>query len=130
MLATALAQARSYRTIAEHHERVMFAARIALSKGDPDEARRLLDEQLGGYDGPAWNGTETGMKYLERARREDDKDACPDRGAERATGTLGAAGGIALRDLLDEATRLMLDLGREPEAHAARRIRKTAGLEA
>lgn len=80
-LATALAQARACRKIAESHERVMFAARIELYAGDPDAARRLLDEQLDGYDGPPWNGIDSGLRWLERTRRDDDKDAYPDRGA-------------------------------------------------
>lgn len=35
-----------------------------------------------------------------------------------------------LRDMLDEATRTMLNLGRHAEAQLARDIRKRAGIEA
>lgn len=50
------------------HERVMYAAAIDIRHGQPGEARRLLGEQLDGWDGPEWDGTETGAQYLERTR--------------------------------------------------------------
>lgn len=54
--------------VATSHERVMNAARIDLMRGDPNAAGRLLLEQLDGFDGPEWDGRETGMKWLERTR--------------------------------------------------------------
>jgi hypothetical protein len=50
------------------HERVMYAAAIDIRHGQPGAARRLLGEQLDGWDGPQWDGTETGAQYLERTR--------------------------------------------------------------
>jgi hypothetical protein len=54
--------------VTEGHERVMYAAAIDIGRGQPGEARRLLGEELDGWDGPWWDGTETGAQYLERTR--------------------------------------------------------------
>ena len=52
------------------HERVMYAAVIDIRRGQPGAARRLLGEQLDGWDGPEWDGTETGAEYLDRTRED------------------------------------------------------------
>lgn len=54
--------------VVESHERVMYAALIELSCGNPKGAERMLEEQLDGFDGPEWNGTESGSEWLERTR--------------------------------------------------------------
>jgi hypothetical protein len=54
--------------VAASHERVMYAALIDVTHGDPNDALHLLREQLDGFDGPQWNGTETGLEWLERTR--------------------------------------------------------------
>jgi hypothetical protein len=54
--------------LTESRERVMYAALIDVTHGDPNDALQLLNEQLDGFDGPQWNGTETGEQWLERTR--------------------------------------------------------------
>ena len=54
--------------VVSSHERVMYAAAIDIRHGRPGTARRLLGEALDGWDGPQWDGTETGAEYLERTR--------------------------------------------------------------
>jgi hypothetical protein len=54
--------------VVQSHERVMYAAAIDIRHGQPGEARRLLGERLDGWDGPQWDGTETGAQYLDRTR--------------------------------------------------------------
>jgi hypothetical protein len=67
--APALAAAMAALTrVAASHERVMYAAAIDIRHGQPGAARRLLGDQLDGWDGPGWDGTETGTQYLERTR--------------------------------------------------------------
>jgi hypothetical protein len=67
---SAKAAAEAIEKVAESHERVLYAAWIDLRRGDPGAARQLLLEQLDGFDGPDWDGTETGAKWLERAKAD------------------------------------------------------------
>lgn len=59
--------------VASSHERVMYAATIDLALDRPVSAQRLLVEQLDGFEGDPWNGTETGAQRLERTREENPK---------------------------------------------------------
>lgn len=54
--------------LADSHERVLYAVSVDLSRGDPDSARRLLWEQLDGFDGEPAGDSETGMQWLNRMR--------------------------------------------------------------
>ena len=54
--------------VAGHHERALYAAWIDVRHGDPGDADEILAEQLDGFDGPQWNGAETGIEWLERTR--------------------------------------------------------------
>lgn len=51
--------------------RGMNAARIDCLRGDPKAAVAILGEGLDGYDGPAWDGTETGTEWWERTKAEE-----------------------------------------------------------
>jgi hypothetical protein len=48
--------------------RGMYAARIDCRRGDLKAAISILSEGLDGYDGPEWDGTETGEQWWERNR--------------------------------------------------------------
>jgi len=61
-------EGRRLEKVVRSHARVMYAALVDVVHGDPGDASAMLTEQLDGYDGPQWNGTETGAEYLERAR--------------------------------------------------------------
>lgn len=68
--------------VTSSQERSMHAALIDVVHGDSEDASTILTEALDGYDGPDWNGTETGAEWLERTREmNDDKgggaDDCP-----------------------------------------------------
>jgi hypothetical protein len=52
------------------YTRSMYAANIDVTHGDPGDASAILLEALDGYDGPQWNGTESGTEWLERTREE------------------------------------------------------------
>jgi hypothetical protein len=54
------------------HERSMFAALIDVASGSHGTAKAILTEALDGFDGPKWNGTETGIQWLERTREARD----------------------------------------------------------
>lgn len=51
--------------------RGMYSARIDCWRGDPKAAAACLPEGLDGYDGPEWNGTETGAEWWERTKAEE-----------------------------------------------------------
>jgi len=51
--------------------RGMYAARIDCWRGDPGSAAAILSEGLDGYDGPEWDGTETGAQWWERTKAEE-----------------------------------------------------------
>lgn len=56
--------------VTESHERAMYAALIDIRRGHPGAARDILRNQLDGYDPPPWNGTDAGLEWLEKTRRE------------------------------------------------------------
>jgi hypothetical protein len=66
--------ARLERVIAAH-ERSMYAALIDVTGGRHGVARAILTEALEGFDGPKWNGTGTGLQWLERTRAEAEGGA-------------------------------------------------------
>jgi len=51
--------------------RGMYSARIDCWRGDAKAAAGCLSEGLDGYDGPEWNGTETGAEWWERTKAEE-----------------------------------------------------------
>jgi hypothetical protein len=51
--------------------RGMYSARIDCLRGDPEAAAACLSEGLDGYEGPEWDGTETGAGWWERTRAEE-----------------------------------------------------------
>ena len=51
--------------------RGMYSARIDCWRGDPAAAAACLSEGLDGYDGPEWDGTETGAEWWERTKAEE-----------------------------------------------------------
>ena len=51
--------------------RGMYSARIDCLRGDPQAAAACLSEGLDGYDGPEWDGTETGAEWWERTKAEE-----------------------------------------------------------
>ena len=51
--------------------RGMYAAQIDCWRGDPKAAAATLSEGLDGYDGPGWDGTETGAEWWERTKAEE-----------------------------------------------------------
>ena len=52
--------------------RGMYSARIDCWRGDAKAAAGCLSEGLDGYDGPEWNGTETGAEWWERTKAEEE----------------------------------------------------------
>jgi hypothetical protein len=53
----------------EHQARALYAAWIdAAQHRDRDGAVAVLEEQLDGFEGPAWDGAESGLQWLERTR--------------------------------------------------------------
>jgi len=64
-----LGEAEVLARIAANHERAMYAAWIDIHRGEPQAAAQTLSWQLDGWDGPKWDGTETGLQYLTRTRR-------------------------------------------------------------
>ena len=62
------AQADAFEKLTDASARVMYAALIDLVRGDAAAAKLLLAEQTGGHDGPVWDGAETGLQYIKRAR--------------------------------------------------------------
>ncbi len=65
-----LSEADTLAKIAGQHERVMVAAAIDLKRGDPAAAARLISWQLDGWEGPAWDGKQTGLQWLTETRTE------------------------------------------------------------
>jgi len=51
--------------------RGMYSARIDCWRGDVKAAVECLSEGLDGYDGPEWDGTETGAEWWERTKAEE-----------------------------------------------------------
>ena len=51
--------------------RGMYSARIDCLRGDAKAAAACLSEGLDGYDGPEWDGTETGAEWWERTKAEE-----------------------------------------------------------
>jgi hypothetical protein len=51
--------------------RGMYSARIDCWRGDVKAAAECLSEGLDGYDGPEWDGTETGAGWWERTKAEE-----------------------------------------------------------
>ena len=51
--------------------RGMYSARIDCWRGDAKAAAGCLSEGLDGYDGPEWDGTETGAEWWERTKAEE-----------------------------------------------------------
>ena len=51
--------------------RGMYSARIDCWRGDAKAAAECLSEGLDGYDGPEWDGTETGAEWWERTKAEE-----------------------------------------------------------
>jgi hypothetical protein len=51
--------------------RSLYAASIDLHRRDVQAAAGIISEMADGYDGPEWNGTETGTEWLERTRGKD-----------------------------------------------------------
>lgn len=51
--------------------RGMYSARIDCWRDDPNTAAACLSEGLDGYDGPEWDGTETGAEWWERTKAEE-----------------------------------------------------------
>ena len=51
--------------------RGMYCARIDCWRGDAKAAAKCLSEGLDGYDGPVWDGTETGAEWWERTKAEE-----------------------------------------------------------
>ena len=51
--------------------RGMYSARIDCQRGDVKAAVEFLSEGLDGYDGPEWDGTETGAEWWERTKAEE-----------------------------------------------------------
>ena len=49
----------------------MYSARIDCWRGDAKAAAECLSEGLDGYDGPEWDGTETGTEWWERTKAEE-----------------------------------------------------------
>ena len=58
---------RSLERAAGHKLRELYAAYIEVMHGAcNDDAATILVEALDDYDGPQWNGTESGIEWLER----------------------------------------------------------------
>ena len=51
--------------------RGMYSARIDCWRGDAKAAAKCLSEGLDGYDGPEWDGSETGAEWWERTKAEE-----------------------------------------------------------
>ena len=51
--------------------RGMYSARIDCLRGDAEAAAGCLSEGLDGYEGPEWDGTETGAEWWERTKAEE-----------------------------------------------------------
>ena len=49
----------------------MYSARIDCWRGDAKAAAAILSDGLDGYDGPEWDGTETGAEWWERTKAEE-----------------------------------------------------------
>jgi hypothetical protein len=62
---------RAYERITTAWTRGMYAAWIDCVRGDVRAAIECLSEGLDGYDGTAWNGTETGAEWWERTKAEE-----------------------------------------------------------
>lgn len=54
--------------LVERKARALYAARIEVVHGTADDASTILTEALDGYDGPQWDGTESGIEWLERTQ--------------------------------------------------------------
>lgn len=70
--------ARALERVAGSHERALYAAWIDVRHGDPGDADEILAEQLDGFDGPQWNGHESGIEWLERTSEDAAAGKCPD----------------------------------------------------
>lgn len=56
--------------VVEGQARALYAAWIEVAQHrDLTAAAKILSEQLDGFDGPEWDGTETGLGWLDRTRR-------------------------------------------------------------
>ena len=51
--------------------RGMYSAWIDCWRGDAEAAAACLSEGLDGYDGPEWDGAETGAEWWERTKAEE-----------------------------------------------------------
>lgn len=51
--------------------RGIYAARIDCWRGDAKAAGECLSEALDGYDGPEWDGAETGAEWWERTKADE-----------------------------------------------------------
>jgi hypothetical protein len=56
----------------------MYAAHIDCVRGDVKPAISFLAEALDGFEGPEWNGTETGAEWLERTAAPAENPAIPE----------------------------------------------------
>ena len=54
----------------EMYVRSLYAVKIDVIRGDTRAVTEALSEGLDGFDGPEWNGTETGQAWLERTHGE------------------------------------------------------------
>ena len=63
--------ARAYERITTAWTRGMYMARIDCMRGDIKAAVNCLSECLDGYDGPEWDGKETGGQWWERTKAEE-----------------------------------------------------------
>ena len=70
-LARAAALIRRLERITTAWTRGMYSARIDCWRGDAKAAAGCLSEGLDGYDGPEWDGTETGAEWWERTKAEE-----------------------------------------------------------
>jgi hypothetical protein len=70
-LASARELIRRLERITTTWTRGMYAARIDCRRGDPAAAAAIMSEGLDGYDGPEWDGTETGAQWWERTKAEE-----------------------------------------------------------
>jgi hypothetical protein len=62
---------RSLERAAGHKLRELYAAYIEVVHGTADDAGTILIEALDGYDGPQWNGNESGIEWLERTEASE-----------------------------------------------------------
>jgi hypothetical protein len=101
-------------------ERALYATWIELAQHKSrDAALRILNEALDGYDGPEWNGTESGVGWLERTRRaalaaaDEDEQRAADLRAH-----VSGTGGPSPAWVTDDAAGVAAEQEREARQHA------------